>query len=55
MAIVTISHLSQFRLYSHEEYRVSLLMILSTVILIPPNNVWRKAGLEMGLLTTSPC
>ena len=37
MAIVNISHRSQFLEYSHEEYWVSLLMILSTVILIPPN------------------
>lgn len=34
MAIVNISHLSQFLEKSHEEYCVSLLMILSTVILI---------------------
>ena len=37
MAIVNISHRSQFLEYSHEENCVSLLMILSTVILIPPN------------------
>ena len=37
MAIVNISHRSQFLENSHEEYWVSLLMILSTVILIPPN------------------
>jgi len=54
MAIVKISHLSQCLLYNHEEYWVSLLMILSTVILVPPNNLWQKAGFEKGLLTTSP-
>ena len=37
MAIVNISHPSQFLEYSHEEYWVSLLVILSTVILLPPN------------------
>jgi len=37
MAIVNISHLSQFLENSHEEYWVSLLMILSMVILIPPD------------------
>ena len=37
IAIVKISHRSQFLENSHEEYWVSLLMILSTVILLPPN------------------
>ena len=44
-AIVNISHPSQCLEYSHEEYRVSLLMMLSTVILAPPNHLWQKAGL----------
>jgi hypothetical protein len=39
IAIVRISHLSQCLLYNHEEYWVSLLMILfTTVILLPPNH-----------------
>jgi hypothetical protein len=45
MAIVNISHPSQGLEYSHEEYRVNLLMILSTVILAPPNYLWQKARL----------
>jgi len=36
-AIINNSHLSQCLEYSDEKYWVSLLMILSTVILIPPN------------------